>query len=401
MTFFLLPFLLLFISQARITVPAGTVLQIRLTSTVTSDKPSGQSVGAVVIAPVFLNGGVAIDAGTTLQGTTAEASAAVAASDGVTEQPARLRLDFHRIESPSAGSRPISAVLSGVDNARETVDSAGLITGIKASSTYEARIDQGINKLASRNDQLAQILSGVEGAIVKKVDPSITYKPGVEMTLKLTRDLEWVAPSSPNTIAPIQPAGSLAEMVNAEPFRTMAAKPPRPSDMTNLMFIGTSEQISNAFQAAGWFPASALGRNSKWETARAIIEDRGYSEAPMSILTLDGQPPALTFQKETDTFSKRHHIRIWQRPDTFNGQPVFVAAATHDTSITFSPESRDFVHGIDPNIDKERSKVVTDIVFTRLARAFALVPRQAVPKNASNATGDKLITDGRMAVLEF
>jgi hypothetical protein len=354
-----------------------------------------------VIAPVFVNGSVVIDFGTTLHGKTAEAAAAVPASEGVTEQPAKLRLDFDRIESPSTGSRPLSAVVSEVDNARETVDSAGLITGIKASQTYEARIDQGISKLASRNQQLAQILQGVEGAIVKKVDPSVTYKPGTDMTLKLTKDLPWTAPSNPNSIAPVIPAGPLSALVDAEPFRTMALKPPSPSDMTNIMFIGTLNQISEAFQAAGWFPASALGQDSKWETARAIIEDRGYSEAPMSILTLDGQPPTIAFQKQTDTFSKRHHIRIWARPDTFNGKPVFVAAATHDTSITFSQESRNFTHGIDPHIDKERSKVVTDIVFTGRAHAFALVPRPAVPKGASNATGDKLITDGKMAVLEF
>ena len=401
MMFLPLPLLLLFVSPAHVTVPAGTLLQVRLTSAVSSDKPSGQSFTAVIIAPVFVNGRVAIDFGTSLQGKTADASAAVAATGDVTEQPAKLRLDFKQIESPEAGSRSLSAVLSEIDNARETVDSAGLITGIKASQTYESRIDQGISKLANNNQQLAQILSGVEGAIVKKVDPSVTYKPGVEMTLKLTRNLDWVAPSSPNTIAPVEPAASLANLVNAEPFRTIAEKPPSPSDMTNVMFIGTLDQISSAFHAAGWFPASALGQNSKWETARAIIEDRGYSEAPMSILTLDGQPPTLAFEKETDTFSKRHHIRIWERPDTFNGKPVFVAAATHDISITFSPKGRDFVHGIDPHIDKERSKVVTDIVFTKLARAFALLPRPEIPKNTSNATGDKLITDGRMAVLEF
>lgn len=396
-----IPFLLLFISPAQVTVPAGTTLEIRLTSQVSSDQPSGQNVTAVVIAPVLINGVVAIDSGTKLQGKTADAAPAVAASDGVTEQPAKLRLNFTRIDSPATGSRPISAVVSDVDNARETLDQAGLITGIKESATYEARIDQGLSKLANRNQQLAQILSGVKGAIVKKVDPSITYKAGIDMTLKLTSDLHWTPPATPNSIPPITPEGQLADLVNREPFRTMALKPPSPSDMTNLMFIGTLAQISDAFQAAGWFPASALGQDSKLETARAIIENRGYSEAPMSILTLEGQEPTLALQKQNDTFAKRHHIRIWARPETFNGKPVFVAAATHDISITFSEESRNFTHGIDPNIDKERSKVTNDLLFSKRVHAFALVPRTNIPKDASNATGDKLVTDGKMAVLEF
>jgi hypothetical protein len=393
--------LLLLVAPASVTVPTGTDLQVRLTSEVSSDKPSGRSVTAVVTAPVFLGSSLAIDAGTNLKGKTADAEAATAAVNGAAEKPARLRVQFDQIESPSGGWKPLWAVVSDVDNARETVDQSGLIVGITASETYKSRLDQGLSKLATRNSQMAQILSGVEDAVVKKVDPSITYKPGVDLTIKLTRDLTWVAPMKPNSIAEVSPADKLEALVTAEPFRTVAQNPPKPSDMTNLMFIGTEEQITKAFTAAGWFPASALGRESKMETARALIENRGYNEAPMSILNLDGQPPTLALQKQNDTFAKRHHIRIWQRPDKFNGKPVFVAAATHDTSITLSPESHNFTHGIDPNIDKERSKVVNDILFTKQVHALALVDRPAIPKDASNATGDKLITDGRMAVLEF
>ncbi len=78
-----------------------------------------------------------------------------------------------------------------------------------------------------------------------------------------------------------------------------------------------------------------------------------------------------------------------------------MAAATHDTSITFSPVSRSFTHGIDPHIDLERAKVVNDLLFTGRVRAIALVARTGLPQDVSNATGDRLISDGRMAVLEF
>ena len=220
------------------------------------------------------------------------------------------------------------------------------------------------------------------------------------MTIKLNKALDWNVPV-PATIAEISPLDVLTSLVNSEPFRTIAQKPPSPSDMTNLMFIGTSEQIQAAFREAGWSLSGALSPNAKFETARAIIENRGYSEAPMSILYLDGKPPDLTFEKQNDTFEKRHHIRVWMRPQTFNGKPVFVAAATHDISITFSQTSRNFTHGIDPEIDKERSKVANDLLFTGRVHAFALVERTNIPKDASNATGDKLITDGKMAVLEF
>jgi hypothetical protein len=383
-----------------VTVPAGTELDVRLTTEVSSEKPSGQAVSAVVIAPVFVNGAAAISTGTRLDGTTADVSAFKAAVDQSTEQAATVRIQFTKIRDQAGHSKPLASVVESVDNARETVDNAGLIQGIAASQTFEAQMAKGISKLESRNAGLAQLLSGVKNAFVKPVDATITYKPGVELRLKLTKSLDWSAAAA-NTPGAIAPADALVALVNSQPFRTVAQSPPNPSDLTNLMFIGTAEQVGQAFREAGWFAADALGQSSKMETARAIIENRGYNEAPMSVLYLDSKPPDFALQKQNNTFAKRHHIRIWQRPDTFQGKPVWVAAATHDISITVSPVSHQFTHGIDSNIDLERSKVLNDLVFSGHVRGVALMARTQIPKDISNATGDKLITDGKMAVLEF
>ena len=394
-----LPFLTMVAPGA--VLPRDTELQVRLTTEASSNQPSGSAIGAVVIVPVFLNGTPVIAAGTRVTGNTADASAFRAASDQTTEQAAAVRLQFTRIEDAAGHAKPLFSVVEGVDNAREAVDSSGLITGIQQSQTVEAQINRGINKLATQYGQFAQILTGIEGALVKPVDASIDYKPGVEITLRLTKPLEWTAGPMNSLPSAITPAEQLAALVNAEPFRTVAQNPPKPSDMTNVMLIGSAEQLQTAFHEAGWFAADVLSGTSKMETARALIEDRGYSEAPMSILFLEGRPPDMAMQKQNDTFAMRHHIRIWRMPQMFQGKPVWVAAATHDTSITFSPASRSFTHGIDPHIDLERAKVVNDLLFMGRARGVALVERTGVPADASNATGDKLISDGRMAVVEF
>lgn len=388
-------------SLFAVTIPAGTEVQVRLTSEVSSSKPSGTAVTGVIIAPVYVNGTPAIGTGVRVSGTTADVDAGQLADRQTVEKPATVRLNFARIEDNAHHSQSISTVLEGIDNAREAVNESGLITGINASETYEARIDQGLNKLAEKYQGFAQVLTGVKGAFLQKVDASIDYKPGVELTLKLTKDLNWSAPVPPSSVTPITPEADLVRMANAEPSRTVALSPPKPSDLTNLMFIGTKDQIQAAFKSAGWFTADELSRNSKMKTAQAIIEDRGYSEAPVSVLNLDGRPPDLTFQKANNTFERRHHIRIWQRPDQFNGKPVWVAAATHDTGFVFSKESKNFTHGIDSHIDIERSKVVNDMLFTGDVHGLALVDRTAVGPDLTNATGDKLITDGKIAVLEF
>jgi hypothetical protein len=213
--------------------------------------------------------------------------------------------------------------------------------------------------------------------------------------------MKCTPPGNPPILPPIQPADQIATLVNTEPNRTSARNPPKPSDLTNLMFIGSAQELEAAFKAAGWTTAAVNGSESNLETARAIIENRGYHEAPVSLLLLDGHAPDFVFQKQTNTFAMRHHIRIWKRPSTFAGQPVWVGAATHDTGIDFSQESHTFTHKIDSNIDLERAKVANDLAFSGYLAAFSLVPRSNVPKNISNATGDQLITDEKMAVMQF
>jgi hypothetical protein len=222
------------------------------------------------------------------------------------------------------------------------------------------------------------------------------------MDLKLTAALTLTGAPPPAADAALQPVAdprALIGLVNRQPFQTRAQKPPKESDITTLMFIGSQEELQGAFAGAGWSQASKLGEKSKLETLRALAEDRGYSEAPVSILYLDGRPPDMVFEKTNNTFSKRHHLRIWLRPDPYRGQPVWVCAATHDTGIDFSAKDRTFIHRIDSQIDLERSKVVNDLVLTGKVQSLEMVDRPNVPRNGQNATGDNLTTDGKMAVL--
>ena len=78
-----------------------------------------------------------------------------------------------------------------------------------------------------------------------------------------------------------------------------------------------------------------------------------------------------------------------------------MCAATHDVGIDVSPEDHTFIHKIDPQIDRERAKVVNDLLLTGMVKSLAIVDRPKVPRESANATGDKLITDGQMAVVIF
>ena len=381
-------------------IPAGSELSIRLTDKVASEaQTQPPAIHAVLIAPVILNGTVAVSAGAQLTGSVKQAKAAT------DKDPAQLQLVFTQI-GDGAAHATISAVVASLDNARETIDDKGLITGIAPGETFSARIDQGIAKLQA-NDKfagLAGLITGTKQVLsIEDANPNIDYDPGAEFTIRLTQPFEWRGidrgPTSRLQAFPNQEA--LVDLVNRQPFRTMAENPPRPSDMTNIMFLATDDELRAAFEKAGWSAPSRLNTKSKLETARALIEARGYKEGPMSLLVLDGSVPDLAYQKGNNTFAKRHHLRIFRRSGTFDGKPIWVCSSTHDTGIDFSERDRTFIHKIDPQIDQERAKVVNDLLFTGMIRSIALVDRPDIPRNATNATGDSLRTDGSMAVLLF
>lgn len=380
-----------------IEVPAGTQLQVRLKTKIASDtsKPD-DPVETMVIAPVMVNGALAIPAGVTLRGVVAASSAATDPSVRAT-----VALDFRELEMGGRRIR-VHTLLTAVENARESVNDKGEIQGILANETLSARMDAGIDKVTDRYSGFGGLLSAAKKAVFKEPAGDISYDAGVEMDLKLTAALTLTGAPPPGPDAALQPvpdSRALIDLVNRQPFQSRAQKPPKESDITTLMLIGAQEQVQAAFAAAGWSQASKLGEKSKFETLRAIAEDRGYSEAPVSILYLEGRPPDLVFEKTNNTFSKRHHLRIWLRPDQYHGRPVWVCAATHDTGIDFSAEDRTFIHKIDSQIDLERSKVVNDLLLTGKVQSLLMVDRPNVPRNGQNATGDNLTTDGRMAVL--
>jgi hypothetical protein len=378
-------------------VPAGTEIQIRLKTKVSTQNSKPQDkVEAVVIAPVMVNGEFVIPAGALVHGSVAKAS-----QSAKSDERSALDLAFTELEIDGAKTK-LAAQVAAIDNAREKIDQQGEITGIVASETISGRLDAGLAKLGERAASFADLLGTVKKAVLKEPESDITYDAGVELSLKLTAALELKGPSGPgpaSKLTPLADENGLLRLVARQPFQTVAEKPPKPSDVTNIMLIGTLEQVQKTFSEAGWSSAAALSTEAKLETFRAIAEQRGYKEAPVSVLLLDGRPPDVVFEKLTNTFAQRHHLRVWKRPDTFGGLPVWVIAATHDTGIDFSEQNRTFIHKIDSQIDHERAKVVNDLLFTGRVKSVALVDRPAVPQHGQNATGDSVETDGRMAVL--
>jgi hypothetical protein len=66
----------------------------------------------------------------------------------------------------------------------------------------------------------------------------------------------------------------------------------------------------------------------------------------------------------------------------------------------FSTQRRSFTHRVDPRIDDERDKIVSDLVAANVVAAMSYVPRAAPAGGATvNGARTPAVTDWRMAVV--
>ena len=190
-------------------------------------------------------------------------------------------------------------------------------------------------------------------------------------------------------------------MVNAQPQR-VDTKDGKSVDLTNLMLIGSKSEVDQAFRAAGWADAESLNVSSGLKTFSAVMFRQGYDRAPFSDLYLAGRATDLTFQKQLNTFAKRHHVRIW-KVGTYQRQDVWLGAATHDIGMGIDRKGvkPDWYHTVDPSVDGERDKIMNDLMFGAKAKAYCYVERPEMPKRNLTPAGNSRNTDGRMLVLSL
>jgi LssY-like putative type I secretion system component LssY len=373
-------------------LPAGTRLSIRLTTRVSSkaSRP-GEKVGAMLIAPVEMAGRLVLPAGNPIRGTVKD----------VKKQGGRasLSLDFSELVDADGAALPMDTRITSIEDSRETVTEEGRIVGFKPMRRLPSPFAAFVMVIADVNPVVIGAWA-VGRLILRHVQRgAIDYAPGVEMTLALEAPLEIAEP------APVVPAlvaaPALSAFVEALPYRTQSAKHHTDSDVTNLLFVGSNEQVAHAFAVAGWTEARSLGLRARLRGLAALVSRRPYHEAAVSRQELESRPPDLVFQKQNNTLAKRHHVRLWRYPDDLDGGAVWVGAATHDVAIVFDRKQRAFTHRIDPRIDLEREKIVNDLQLTGQVAAVVWVDRDDAPLLADGEGDDPMETDRRMAVVEL
>lgn len=385
------------------TLPERTPLHIRLTTAVGSYASlRGSPVSAVLIAPVISEGKIVLPAGSTVSG---EVKSVTRVGLGLRHETAALTLGFDQITPPDEQPISITARVSEVDNGRERITADGRIQGVRSTGSVCNRV-AGYIRTALQWEIHAELAEWAFRSLLMEVpEPEIYYPAGVEMTLALTDPLLVPANSELEESNAQEITGEhredLARIAAALPFRTHVPSTGRPSDFTNLLFVGSEEELVKAFEAAGWTQPRQASLRDGIHWVRAIAEGHGDGRGSMSIQLLNGVQADLAWEKGFNDVAKRHHIRIWKLAEQWHGRDIWIGAATRDIDIAYMRRGKAVSHRIDSDIDQERDKVAYDLAFSKYANILAWIDRAEFPRSSSNATGDPVVSDGRLAVVEL
>ena len=185
------------------------------------------------------------------------------------------------------------------------------------------------------------------------------------------------------------------------PCCTTNKKGTEEGDPLNLVVIGESEVVFQAFIRAGWDETETIYTASALKTTLSFLFGGRYRYSPVSGLYVYGRRQDVAFQKVRESIHERNHLRLWLAPMRFEGKPVWVGQISRDIGVRFTTKTI-VTHKIDPDVDETRDFLIQDLWYAQGLEKFAFVKgvgAAPISEPRGNLTGDPYFTDGLRAVL--
>lgn len=238
-------------------------------------------------------------------------------------------------------------------------------------------------------------------------------KTGSAQTTGIASDVGQSAAVTPASPTATTSAAAIALPVSHAPLdasleKDLQAMPGRvndefknPGDMVNFMLVGSEKQVQDALAAANWHVADT---NTPGAVAKAILmatQKEDYLQMPMSQLYLFGRVQDFGYEMAEPyaMVASRHHFRIWKSSATYNGQPIWAGAGTHDVGFEKDQRNGKVTHKIDPSVDGERDHIGDSLLQAGRVKMLSYFTPSEPVLESKNATGGGFHSDGRVLVI--
>jgi hypothetical protein len=219
----------------------------------------------------------------------------------------------------------------------------------------------------------------------------------VEVKMKLTNQPTQKTVSAPDL------ARLLSPQLFADVPRRVGDLQGNPGDMVNYALIGTQDQVTKAFAAAGWVQVDKTTQDAVVHGLISTLSHAAYTEMPMSTLYLFGRSQDLSYARADPlaVAAIRHHLRVWKTTQTVGGEPLWVGSATHDNGFEKDQRNGGVTHHIDANVDQERDFLEQSFSGAGVIAGAAYVMPANPLTTARTATGGSFESDGRIVVMDL
>lgn len=190
------------------------------------------------------------------------------------------------------------------------------------------------------------------------------------------------------------------------------------SDPLNIGIIGTRRELINAMHDAGWEIADRHTFKNMARIFYSHLFKRTYRNAPVSSLYLFGRRQDIAFEIQTGGYSERHHVRFWattydetkdfsiktihwhdRKRHVFGDNLLWVGAASKDTGLTLIRHNFQPTHMIDPDTDKERELIASQLEKSKLVKKINIVELGKPYRLVNRVWRGSLHTDGKMKIV--
>jgi hypothetical protein len=173
-----------------------------------------------------------------------------------------------------------------------------------------------------------------------------------------------------------------------------------PGDPLNIALVGSDSDIVRAMTAGGWHPADPITFQTSLRIVERTLLKRPDETAPVSNLFLFGRKQDLAFEQPVGASPRqRHHVRFWWVGQVDQDPPLWLGAATYDTSVGVSHRTGQVTHHIAADLDGERDKCSADLTRAGAADDVYYVDGFQAELAGRNGGGDAWHTDGRLVVI--
>jgi hypothetical protein len=321
---------------------------------------------------------------------------------GFFHDSASMEIQFTSLTTADGTALPMASQVVEIDNAREKVKH-GVIHGIRSTDTPQGRITSRLIHMPTFNPYSDWGLIVYRAAFTILPEPEIYLPPGTDLRVQLNLPLyvgDQVEPPHVSFQMDEYERGEVEMLMERAQDRTTTSSG-KAADLINLLFVGSREQVQDAFTVAGWTTSDSTSKKSFFKQFGAFLTLSNYPTEPMSTQYLNGQRQDLTWQKSFDSYAKREHLRMWKQEQTVLGQTAWLGAYTRETGAALSVKYHKFIHHIDRNVDEGMLMLVRDLALAGCVESVRQLPRPEVSGLLMNATGDEMHTDGTLTVVQL